>query len=1094
VAGIEIIQSEITQSEQTSDVHVASGSANRTSDTGPNADTGKGNRLTIRFRLACLVLACVLPVWLAAGILVYYSYQGKRALVEHHMQDTARALALVVDRELANMQAGLRVLATSPSLASGNMAAFYSQTQAVIQQYPAADIILADASGQQLVNSFLPFGTPLPKRNDPAARRVFESGSPHISNLFKGAVTGRPLVGMDMPVFRDGRVAYGLFMTVPADRLAEVLSQQHLPPEWIGAISDNDRVIVARTAHPEESVGKHMSAALLPHLMKTTEGTAEYANVEGVRVFGAFSRSAVSGWTVVIAVPKAILMAELWKWLRWVVAATALLSIIGLSLALLLGRSIAWSIGGLIAPALALGRGEPITVGDLEMKETNEVAASLVKVSGLLQQRVEERAHAEATRRQAEELRHFNAELDQRNAVLRGINTILEQALKCDTDEELGMTCLAVAEKITGSKFGFIAEIGPDGLLHDIAISDPGWDLFAIRDQAGHRRFPSDFKIHGLYGRILLDGKGFFSNDPAALPSSIGTPENHPNLTAFLGVPLTHDGKVMGMIAVGNRESGYRVQELQSLEALSPAIVEAFYRSRAEAALRTNEARLRLALDAAKSGTWEWDLRSNTIQWSYEVWRLFGLEPASLEPSYENWLLAVHPDDRAMTRRAVDTAAGRATEINVEYRVPEAGGGVRWLMVRGRPLYDSGGYPSNYTGIVMDITERKRAEQELVAAKELAEKTLAQLRATIDSMTEGMFVITPDRKRPLANPAYFRIYGFEPDSSPDAAEKVASLLERYDLNRRLLPLEEWPVSLALRGEIVVQRELRIRRTDTGREMITSVNCMPVRDASGEVVMAVITVEDITAKKRAEQALIRSEKLASVGRMAATIAHEINNPLEAVMNALFLAKSVEAEASRQYLDIAEEELRRIAHITRQSLGFYRESNAPALLSVNAVLDSAVDLLKSKVKAKQATVEKQWDEEIQITGVGGELRQVFSNLVANSLDAIEEHGTIKLRVSRNAFSSNGHRYVRVTVADDGKGIAADALPHLFEPFFTTKGAVGTGLGLWVSKQIIDNHGGSIRVRSSTEGIRRGTVFSVVVPVEPIAAAARGHVAGA
>ena len=124
-----------------------------------------------------------------------------------------------------------------------------------------------------------------------------------------------------------------------------------------------------------------------------------------------------------IGVPKAVIMAELWKWLRWTIAATALLSIIGLSLALLLARRITWSIGGLIAPALALGRGEPIAVGDLEMKETNEVAASLVKASGLLQQHVAERARAEAARHQAEELQRFNAELDQRNAILRGINT-----------------------------------------------------------------------------------------------------------------------------------------------------------------------------------------------------------------------------------------------------------------------------------------------------------------------------------------------------------------------------------------------------------------------------------------------------------------------------------------------------------------------------------------------------------------------------------------------------------------------------------------------------------------------------------------------
>jgi len=214
-------------------------------------------------------------------------------------------------------------------------------------------------------------------------------------------------------------------------------------------------------------------------------------------------------------------------------------------------------------------------------------------------------------------------------------------------------------------------------------------------------------------------------------------------LTAFLGVPLTQGGKVIGIIAVANREGGYRAQELQSLEALGPAIVEAFYRSRAEEALRSNEARLRLALEAAKSGTWEWDLKSNKLKWSHEIWSLFGLEPHSVEPSYENWFLSIQSDDRDMTKRSVETAAGKATEINVEYRVPEAGGGIRWMMVRGRPLYDSGGQPNSYTGIVMDITERKRAEQELFAAKELAEKALTQLRATIDSMTEGMFVVTP---------------------------------------------------------------------------------------------------------------------------------------------------------------------------------------------------------------------------------------------------------------------------------------------------------------------------------------------------------------
>jgi C4-dicarboxylate-specific signal transduction histidine kinase len=176
----------------------------------------------------------------------------------------------------------------------------------------------------------------------------------------------------------------------------------------------------------------------------------------------------------------------------------------------------------------------------------------------------------------------------------------------------------------------------------------------------------------------------------------------------------------------------------------------------------------------------------------------------------------------------------------------------------------------------------------------------------------------------------------------------------------LLSPEEWPVSRALRGETVLQSQQRVRRIDTGHEVILSVNAVPVRDAVGNVTLAVVTIEDITTQKQSETALIRSEKLASVGRMAATIAHEINNPLAAVMNLLFIAKSLKdlPESACQYLDMADAELKRIAHITRQSLGFYRESNAPALMSVNAVLESAVDLLKSRIKSSRSNGMRTW----------------------------------------------------------------------------------------------------------------------------------------
>ncbi|MHB0937761.1 MAG: sensor histidine kinase [Armatimonadota bacterium] len=169
-------------------------------------------------------------------------------------------------------------------------------------------------------------------------------------------------------------------------------------------------------------------------------------------------------------------------------------------------------------------------------------------------------------------------------AVVSGINRIFQEALGAGTEEELGRRCLAVAEEITGSKFGFIGELNAEGRLDDFAISNPGWEQCRIAiPTTGHRVPPPDgFPRHGIYGRVLRDGTGFFTNDPASHPDRIGLPPGHLPLTAFLGVPLKHGEIVTGMIAVGNRDGGYRQHDLEALEALAPAITEALARKRAE--------------------------------------------------------------------------------------------------------------------------------------------------------------------------------------------------------------------------------------------------------------------------------------------------------------------------------------------------------------------------------------------------------------------------------------------------------------------------------------------------------------------------------
>ncbi len=398
------------------------------------AQVSVGNRCrgSIRLWLASLVVACVLPVWIAAGFLVHYNYQSRRALTEQRMLETARALTMVVDRELVNMQASLNALATSPSLDSNDLSAFDRQAGVVLQAYPDAYIILADATGQLLINTFRPFGTSFPKRNVPdTVRQVFATGRPLISNVFNGASSGRLQISVDVPVFRNGGVIYDLAMTVPLYRFSTILSQQQLPQEWVGSILDSNQVLVTRTRLAEKFVGRQAGPVLLQRMRESAEGTAEVINLEQIPIFDSFSRSATSGWTVVIGVPKALMMAEIWRRLWWILAGAALLSFAGIALALFIARRIAASIQGLIDPALALGRGESIAIRHLELTEFDEALGSLVTASQLIQQRAAEKERAESARRETEDLKRFNAELERSESEARARATELASYPGC---------------------------------------------------------------------------------------------------------------------------------------------------------------------------------------------------------------------------------------------------------------------------------------------------------------------------------------------------------------------------------------------------------------------------------------------------------------------------------------------------------------------------------------------------------------------------------------------------------------------------------------------------------------------------------------
>ena len=311
---------------------------------------------------------------------------------------------------------------------------------------------------------------------------------------------------------------------------------------------------------------------------------------------------------------------------------------------------------------------------------------------------------------------------------------------------------------------------------------------------------------------------------------------------------------------------------------------------------------------------------------------------------------------------------------------------------------------------------------------------------------------------------------------------------------RALP-ELLPQRLAKRMEDAVQHvidsgspvhdlELEGNADHRGGPWTWLVTAYPVRPASGQVRWVGVIVMDVSERKRSEEALRRTEKLAATGRLAASIAHEINNPLEAITNLLYLLRRFcnLDDAAMNYVSIAEREVRRMSEITQQTLRFYRQSTLAARATMEELLDSVLDMYGARLATMNITVERRYDPGLDLYCFAGEVRQVISNLVSNAMDATAGGGRLIVTARHSRDWVHPHREgVRITIADTGTGMTPEVRERLFEAFFTTKGATGTGLGLWVSHEIILKHHGIIHLRSRTASANHssGTAFQIFFP---------------
>jgi PAS domain S-box-containing protein len=361
-------------------------------------------------------------------------------------------------------------------------------------------------------------------------------------------------------------------------------------------------------------------------------------------------------------------------------------------------------------------------------------------------------------------------------------------------------------------------------------------------------------------------------------------------------------------------------------------------------------------------------------------------------------------------------------------------------------------------------------------ARQLAERE-EWFRSTLTSLGDAVIATDEQGRVTFLNTVAEQLIGVKVEQAKGRA--IGEVFRIFN-ESTLLPVEN-PVKKVMEvGRIVGLANHTVLQKSDGVMVPIEDSAAPIRDDRERLVGVVLVFRDATYERKSQELLRKSEKLAAAARLSATVAHEINNPLEAVGNLVFLARGTAdvPAAAADYLLLAEQELERISHITRQTLGFYRESKVPNEIDVAALVDSVLKIYSNKLRTKNIKLERHFSKCPVIHGLAGELKQVVANLVSNAADAAPENGTI--RVGLSCVETSEGKMVEVSVQDDGPGINPEHREMIFEPFFTTKKDVGTGLGLWVSKEIVDRHGGRIQALSLKGDGLSGALFNVHLPL--------------
>ncbi|MGA8728169.1 MAG: PAS domain S-box protein [Terracidiphilus sp.] len=685
-------------------------------------------------------------------------------------------------------------------------------------------------------------------------------------------------------------------------------------------------------------------------------------------------------------------------------------------------------------------------------------------------------ANLSAAALNTEELSELNQQEKRRLSFLAEASAILSGSL--EYDETLNAVANLAVPQIAD---WCIVHVLEDGKPNPIAVAHQDPDTLK-RAAELFRDYPEEIREDRGLGAVLHSGKSeVVTHVTAEMLSTAARDADHLaainalGITSSMVVPLVARGNVLGAIrllaAGGSRH--FTADDVKLAEDLARRAAAAIENAKLHRAALKQDSELSLSHVAARIGSWNWDLENHSMSWSKEYKELLGLSQ-QLSTNEKGETELIHPEDRDRVQRKLDEAlASGAEQVVLEFRVITPDERVLWVQSRGSISRDAAGKPKSVLGISMDVTQSREAEHALRRTERETAKRINEIAAIVQSSDDA--ILSKDLSGCIKswNPAASRIFGYTPE---EIVGKSILLLIPEELHS-----EEKVILEKIRAGESIDHFETVRITKSGERINVSLSISPVRDEKGTIIGASKTLRDITGKRRLEASLLQAEKIAAAGRMAATIAHEVNNPLEAITNLIFLAKmhANEPDSVKTFLEQAESELIRVSHIARQTLGFYRENASASSASPSELAERTVKIYEPKCKEAGIAIERNLGSTRRVTLRTGEILQVISNIVANAIHAMPSGGT--LSISTEDVDAPGRHGVAIIVKDNGVGITDQQLPKIFDAFFSTRVGVGTGIGLFVARQFVIGHGGKIDVESSVEPASHGTRMSIFLPLE-------------